>query len=229
MSVGSITKKGTDYRKTLMNKVKGDRNHPINQGIHMEAHHLISEEGIKLARIGNTLKDSGYNINDDKNLIFLPATLPGACHLEVQLHRGDHFGPDPWAEQEDDDDDHHHISYHMEVRDLLLALERQIDDCRGDCSSTANKLQKMLNRTSSSIAKKIQRYQVPLSVIYKSFKNGKSMGCGNCIDIVEHRSDAINCQSDRDHHGEEHPKFRSGKFKQTITRQKSAYTLRAAQ
>ena len=88
MKKGVISKKGVNYRPALM-KVIGDE-HPVKNNIHMQAHHIISEEGVNKSGTGNTLKTRGYDINEINNLVFLPSTPAGACHLGLQLHRGDH-------------------------------------------------------------------------------------------------------------------------------------------
>ena len=85
---GTIEKKG--YRKRWVNNVKKLPSHPYNNGIHMDTHHLISAEAVKHSELGENLVNKGYDINQLSNLVGLPATLPGACQLHCQLHRGDH-------------------------------------------------------------------------------------------------------------------------------------------
>jgi len=57
----------------------------------MSAHHLISILGFNQSNLkAKDIEYKGYNINYPKNMIFLPYETACACHLGVQLHRGDH-------------------------------------------------------------------------------------------------------------------------------------------
>src|SRR5690606_37771760 len=114
----------TKYRTTIINAVKNDTGHPHNHNMKMQAHHLVSAKGVQLAQMGRKLEQLGYNINVLENLVLLPSTLQGACHLKVQLHRGDHT-------HEDDD---HPISYHRKVKAEITTLERFLDEC-DNCES----------------------------------------------------------------------------------------------
>ncbi|WP_163831828.1 AHH domain-containing protein [Spartinivicinus ruber] len=210
MTEGIINKDSSDYRKSLLNRVEGKASHPLNNGIYMQAHHLISEKGVNLSGMGNLLKMRGYNINAIKNLVFLPCTLPGACHLNVQPHRGDHTYHD----------DEHPISYHLEVRDRIRRLESSVRTCGSNASES--KIQKLLDIESKEILRKIQNFRIPLTSIMKKFKSGNEVGCGNCINVKEHEKDSLACTSQRDHYGEEHPLFKSGKDSQKITKKKPA-------
>lgn len=213
---GTTSKKGSKYRKDLLEAVGEDPSHPINQGIHMEAHHLVSSEGVKLSGMVQLLKDTNYNINVVKNLVFLPATLPGACHLEVQVHRGDHYCYE--GAPEEDDDDLHPRNYHLEVRDMVKRMKKHIKKCDTDCQRNSEKAQKIMNKLSQQILEMIADYEVPLSPVYKSFKNGQPVGCKNVINIKEHAAASGECAAGREHEGEEHPKFKSGKYLRKITR-----------
>jgi len=154
MSNGSVNKGHSNYRAALLNKIGTDPEHPINQGIHMEAHHLISQEAIKESRLGPFLVDCNYHINTLKNLAFLPATLPGACHLEVQIHRGNHIAQK--KEQGNDDDDAHPESYHELICSMLLALQRKkLSNCVISPNSNDNEVILEVNKLSNKIIKKI--------------------------------------------------------------------------
>jgi hypothetical protein len=78
---------------------------------------------------------------------------------------------------------------------------------------------RLLNKESKKILSKIEEFKLPLTSIFESFKEGKQMGCGNCIDIKEHEQSASDCGSGRDHHGRKHPMFKDGKERE-ITRLK---------
>lgn len=228
MSKDKLNKKNSDYRGALLKAVESDGDHPVNNGIHMEAHHLVSSEAIKLSKTETFLKDSNYQINNLSNLVFLPATLPGACHLEVQLHRGNHISTT--KEQDDDDDDKHPISYHKKVADLLGRVKKQTyKECTDSRKDIDKAFQKQMSNLSKKILIKVNQFKFPLSPIMDSFKPDASVGCGNCVNVKEHQLDASQCHSKRDHHDQQHPKFKSGKFPQMITRTKKTYQTKAGQ
>ncbi len=58
----------------------------------MDTHHLVSEKALDGCDddLKEMLIDKGYNINYLGNLVGIPATFKGACHLGVQVHRSDH-------------------------------------------------------------------------------------------------------------------------------------------
>jgi len=100
----------TGYAGRLRTRAKKVKNHPIEKGVEMQAHHLISCTAVEKSGLGDLLIKAGYNINDWPNLVFLPSTLQGACHLKVQVHRGDHT-----ASHKDSDKDHL-PSYHKMIK-----------------------------------------------------------------------------------------------------------------
>jgi hypothetical protein len=118
---GQIEKK--NYRKTWLKKVESDSNHPINFGIHMDTHHLISAEAIKKSKLGDTLKRKGYVVDTMNNLVGFPATLPSACHLKLQLHRGDHKKIKSDVEP-----------YHDYVASIVRGLKGNLKTCYGRTS-----------------------------------------------------------------------------------------------
>lgn len=218
--VSGNVKKDYRYRKALLARVSMMPNHPIKNGIHMQAHHLISEKSVKESRMGELLEHRGYDINTVKNLVFLPSTLPGACHLGVQVHRGDHKYPN---EDENDDDRVHSRSYHREIESKLRRLKGRISDCD---SSSKKTVQDILNRVSKKIVNNINSYSLPISRIYSVFNESSEIGCGNSVNIKEHQMTASICKSTRDHIGETHPMYKSGKDRRIITIAKSKYGLR---
>lgn len=117
---GKIEKKG--YRKRWVRNVKNDKEHPFNNGIHMDTHHLISAEAVKMSKLGESLVSKGYDINQLSNLVGLPATLPAACQLHCQLHRGDHTFSRPEEKP-----------YHRYVSGELTdpEIRRSIKECYG--------------------------------------------------------------------------------------------------
>jgi len=208
---GNISK-SSDFSKHLFKKVKTDASHPINNGVHMQAHHLISAKGVDLSGIGVLLVQKGYDINVIKNLVFIPSTLPGACHLGVQLHRGDHIHKD----------DEHPKSYHVEVKEQLVRLKEKISNCEG----SANTTQKLVNSKSKELLSDISDFNLSLTSIMKSFDLDSPIGCGNCVNVKEHEKDFSPCSSQRDHYQQKHPMYKSGKDMKEIILPKRAYKLR---
>lgn len=157
----------------------------------MQAHHLVSAKGVQLASIGNDLKQLGYDINVLENLVLLPYTLQAACHMRVQVHRGDHK----------DTDKEHPFTYHERVKRELAVLKKTIDDCRGCSNSTmaeANRkrLQAEVNQKSKKMLVLIAKYKIKLSRISKDFDEGEQ-GCKGRSSLGEKPQDT--CPHDRNH------------------------------
>lgn len=230
-------KKNTTFRDDLAEAIEDNLDHPFFNGIHMQAHHIISAKGLKDSGLGGKVKVAGYDINHVKNLVFLPSTLPGACHLGVQPHRGDHkvgidmaelnFERDIDEDQEEknredyresvynDDDDDHADDYHDFISIRLKKLNSDVFECEGKPSQYSKSIIE-LNKLSRRTLKKINNFTIPLSEIGSYFKKGSEYGCGNCINIKEF-PEATVCKSDRDHTGETHPMYRSGKYPMEIS------------
>ena len=176
----------TGYRARIEKAVKNDAGHPINNGIAMQAHHLLSAKGVQLAAMGKRLEALGYDINVLENLVLLPCTLQGACHLKVQLHRGNHT-------YEDDD---HPESYHKRVKMRLEDLKDFIDDCK-TCDSQSNKLQKHLDKLSRKMLSDIENFKTPLTSIFKNYKPDSNIGCSNSDTVGA--SGTMACEVERNH------------------------------
>lgn len=140
----------------------------------MEAHHLISVQGANMSGIVENIIYSDYDINVVNNLVFLPATMPGACHLEVQLHRGNHYAN---IHTDDNDSDiSHRKSYHQYVAQRLSRLLPKLVECKGSCEATRMKARNELDEVSQDILKRSAKFQVPLSPVFKSFQSGNETG-----------------------------------------------------
>lgn len=205
----------TGYRARIINAVKHDKNHPVNNGVKMQAHHLVSAKGVQLAGMGARLVALGYDINVLENLILLPSTLQGACYLRVQLHRSDHSYHD----------DEHPRSYHEEVKVRLQKLVEFLKSCGGcdgsDQDKTRKKVQSRIDKISEKIAEKIGEFDVPLTRIYAHFKEDSDVGCGNSDSIDGHSGHR--CSVERMHRNHN----AVGRKNENITLQMSdAYRLR---
>nr|WP_255533677.1 AHH domain-containing protein [Reinekea sp. G2M2-21] len=211
------TKRDWRFRKSLLEAVADDPNHPIFNGIIMAAHHLISVEGMAKSGLGSLVEDRGYNINLVENLIFLPYELEGACHLGVQLHRGDHKKKDI-----------HGRNYHETVEDALKKKKLDIKKCDSSPKETLNTLTRTLNGISAMMVKKIAKNQVCLSDIAETFELDNPKGCGNAKTVGQHRLSDHHCHLNRDH------QFKPGRVVMNaknlpITLSKQHYKLKAGQ
>lgn len=206
---GQIEKK--DYRKKWLTKVKKIKSHPINHGIHMDTHHLISAEAITISELGDSLINKGYVIDSINNLVGFPSTLPGACHLGVQLHRGDHHHKLPGEEP-----------YHDFVSGLIKRKADDIKSCYGRTTKkeTSSEIHNLLDPISDKILKRINKFTVPLTEIFDDYQGNCNRGCRNSNDIVPARDKNENCSLNRNHYGETDLKYQNSEMhwnKKTIT------------
>jgi hypothetical protein len=189
-----------DYRKKIEDANQNDPHHPMNKNVSMQVHHLISRKGVRSARMIGKLKQLGYDINDIDNLVSLPCTVQGACHLKVQLHRGDHTAPFDDDDNEETDDDHP-MTYHRKVKSLLLKNVRMKDICDDSKPS----VQRQINRLSKKMLRRIQRYNVALSSIHRNFVMGTRKGCCGKNDVDGTKKSGKPCPVTRNHYLREGP------------------------
>ncbi|ANP78156.1 hypothetical protein A134_17385 [Vibrio crassostreae 9CS106] len=193
------------YREAVLDPAKKDPNHPVNSGFKMQVHHLLSTKGINDTGVGAKLKAYGYDINLPGNLIALPCTLEGACHLQVQLHRGNH----PSALDTNDDDDEHPKTYHNRITQLI---EKAYATISKRCEKQDNPgVQRYMDYHSLLILRKISSFQVPLTKVSKAFKPG-GVGCLGSSSVPELKSKLIDKPKECQCNGRNHDKF--GSFKQ---------------
>ncbi|MFA0114338.1 AHH domain-containing protein [Vibrio sp. 10N.261.46.E11] len=158
------------YRKNILNRIKNDLSHPINHGFKMQVHHLVSKNGVIKSGKKSILEAYGYDINLAGNLVALPSTLGGACHLKVQLHRGNHTTPI----EDNDNDKVHPMSYHTYVKKMLKPAVREIKTkCK---TNDIQKVQAYLNLHSQVILDDISSFRLPLTRVFKAFESG-AVGC----------------------------------------------------
>jgi hypothetical protein len=141
--------------------------------------------------LSKELEKRGYDINNLKNLVFIPSTLQGACHLGVQPHRGNHaaeFG-------DDDKDEMHPTTYHEFVGQKVKAMyikEKLKDECKG-----SERVQRVMNTVSLEILKLIQKGQVKLTSVAEHFDHDSKTGCAGRDSITDFK--VANCPKKRDH------------------------------
>ncbi|HFQ5547961.1 TPA: AHH domain-containing protein [Vibrio vulnificus] len=144
------------------------------------------------------LESYGYDINEIGNLVALPCTFSGACHLEVQLHRGNH------TSYSNDDDEEHGEPYHAHATRLMIkAMELIEKNCEeGD----AKKVQNRLDKRSNTMLGDIKTYRIRLTRVHSYFKSG-DVGCNglgkkpgkfSIDDLVDSTSIDTHC-CDRNH------------------------------
>lgn len=200
MALIGNSSKDSKYLNRIKAVIEGDHHHPRNNGVRMQAHHIISAEGMKRSQLGKKIEKFGYDINLLPNLVFIPCTLQGACHLNVQLHRGNHT-----ANQDSYDDDSEPRDYHnmvgRKIKELRLPLSKE---CVGGTISNSKKVISELNRLSMIILDMIQNHpnKAPLTRIAKNFSPGSLQGCGS-VDSIKKYNDKKACEVDRNHFNRE--------------------------
>ena len=125
------------------------------------------------------------NINYPKNMIFLPYETAGACHLGVQLHRGDHRVVDSEGR-----------NYHDLVADTLNLAQSKINKCDNTPDSTLVALIKVMNRISAIMVKNMKfignnKPDIYLSSVSGNFINGNPVGCANANSIPTMRINMV--------------------------------------
>lgn len=192
--------KDSQYLERIKNAIEGDKKHPRNLGLRMQAHHVISGEGMKRSDLGETIKSYGYNINFLPNVAFIPCTLQGACYLGIQPHRGNHAtksgDPDDYIDSGEEADYHDIVA-----SDMQRVIDKHTEACKGDDDDKiANDGVEVLNNLSKKILKGIQHdpKTYPLTSIARHFgKNG--VGCGGVDSVTKHTDPRKLCPVGRNH------------------------------
>lgn len=184
------------YRETIRAAVWGNRGHPFNMGVKMQAHHLVSRSGLRMSGLKADLDHLGYNIDALENLTLIPCTLQGACHLGVQLHRGDHAAD---FQHDNDDDGHHGITYHATVSTALLGVKADLRRARL-CEAPAAAIQRRINMISGELMVLINSFALALTSIHTNFlpAEGRPGCCG--VDSIRAADPSRPCPTGRDHH-----------------------------
>ncbi|MDW5419185.1 AHH domain-containing protein [Iodobacter sp. CM08] len=190
--------KDSKYLNRIKDATAHIADHPRHHGIKMQAHHLISADGVHESRLGKKLAEFGYDINLLPNLVFIPSSLQGACHLSVQPHRGNHTAP--IASELDDDLDHpdtYHTMVSKRIREMADLLSQ---NCPGDDAQHRAKVTKEMNKISNKILNMIQKAPAlaPLTYIASSFSMGAN-GCKGVDQVPTHRRVNTPCPVDRNH------------------------------
>ena len=196
MTLIGNSSKDSKYLSRIKEVIEGDQHHPRNNGVRMQAHHIISAEGMKRSQLGKKVEKFGYDINLLPNLAFIPCTLQGACHRNVQLHRGNHT-----ANQDSYDDDSEPTDYHDMVAEKIIDLRLPLHkECIGSKIENSQKVISDLNKLSKLILKLIRDKpgEAPLTRISKNFSHNNVKGCGS-VDSLKRYNDNKICSVSRDH------------------------------
>lgn len=200
--------------------------HPRNMGVRMQAHHVLSGDGVKLSDLGKTLVKFGYDINTFRNLAFIPSTVQGACYLGVQPHIGNHRAPGlrktpPTVD--DYDDDSHPRPYHTHVSDELIVESRKFPARCKKGTKGQNEVTDMLDALSQVLLERIQKKptELPLTSAAAYFKRRSKIGCGGHDSIPTLNDAPAECDVKRNHNMQQNTGQRSesiryvsdGKFK----------------
>lgn len=214
------TSKDSQYLRMMNGRITAMPSHPKHKGIKMQAHHILSADGIKLSGLGGKLEEFGYDINVAPNLAFLPCTLQGACHLGIQPHRGNHTAisdrpPRMDSEEADYDDDEHPRSYHRMIAKKVEMLKLPIDKaCTGNDDPARGQVKSKMDRLSKDVLLMICNTPnlARLTEVADHFARGNPVGCGGVDSITDHR-ELHRCPTGRDHNGRQGP----GQRKEQIT------------
>jgi hypothetical protein len=179
------TTKNSKYLNTIKTAILNIENHPKKHKIKMQAHHIISADGMKKSGLAHKIAEFGYDINNLRNLAFIPCTLQGACYLGIQPHRGNH---DVAIDEENYTDDMEPFTYHELVADMVKSLKPLISrECAGNRLHVADSVEKALERLSENLLSSIQNqpHVAPLTKIASSFKKG-GVGCSGVDSVMLH-------------------------------------------
>ena len=198
-----VTTKDSRYLARIVEAIASDKKHPRHAGIGMQAHHAISATGMHRSSLANETRKFGYDINLLENLVFLPCTLQGACHLGVQPHRGNHTAP---ADQDNYKNDVQPMDYHdlvaQKIKNLQMGLTTNCPGFMGGARELEARL-KVKHELDELSAKLIDLIQLsprkaPLTQIATSFQPGSVVGCG-CVDSTTTHSSLVHCSVNRNH------------------------------
>ena len=196
ITVGSVLK-DDKYLGRITRAIKSDLTHPRHHGVKMQAHHIISAKGVSISGLGDELVGYGYDINELPNLVFLPCTLQGACHLRVQVHRGNHTAA--VDQDKPDNDSDKPKNYHRMVADQLANLKSQFDK---ECSSSRiHSILEQVDQVSATVLRWIERSprRAPLTEVAEHFANGSPLGCGGVDSVTTLKRSANPCPVERNH------------------------------
>ena len=197
-------KKIPDYREEWIksaNEYNKKKAHPFCNGIQMDTHHIISGKALKEINMDlqEALINKGYNINSLSNLVGLPSSYKGACHLGIQVHRTGHtFKSNRFSEIKES-------NYHSEVIDYLNDIAEDIYLCYGTTEFVEPKREihkKHMDPISEKLLQRILNFSLPLTKISEHFnkENNVYIGCANSGKIGELAKQIKPCEHGKNGH-----------------------------
>lgn len=210
---GNITKKpepgAPDYRKAWIanvNEYNRSKPHPFCHGIQMDTHHLISEKALDKCdfALQDNLRDKGYNINSLGNLVGIPATFRGACHLGTQVHRSDH------KFKKNQFDEIVNYDYHETIKDLVTEKKQDINECYGTTAIEESERyihKEIMDKVSQRALRRIANFTLPLTSIHTNFERPQDpeepyIGCGEGEKVGDVKGGKKCCEKKGNHNGE---------------------------
>lgn len=160
---------GQELAANMLGK-KGDiKSHPLYAGLlSLQAHHIIVTEAMSGDNNPwkNYVQSCGYDINHEKNGVFLTSRLDVACKLKTPLHRGNH------SDTETGDNK----NYPTFIKDELETIERQIQ--KGSFCEKPDALRNELDKISEITLRNISDFNYTLTFKGKDYKIGNAGCCG---------------------------------------------------
>lgn len=170
----------------------------------MQAHHVLSGEGVRQSELGPKLVKWRYDINTEKNLVFIPSTLQGACYLGVQPHRGNHTAkgkPEVEASDDDYDDDAEIRDYHRTIASLIIDESRNFPVNCNKGPAKINKVTQLMDALAQNQMERIQNKpaELPLTTVAEHFKRRSKVGCGGHDSVTTLYAAPVHCDVARNH------------------------------
>lgn len=210
--------KDSKYLERIKKAIAQNERHPRHHGVKMQAHHLISAEGVKRSGLGRKLEEFGYDINLLPNLTFIPCTLQGACYLGVQPHRGNHTHPiEGSVDQDSYDDDLEPKTYHDMVAVFVRKIEAKLQkECPGENKVNPQRVISEMDKLSKIILGFIQNAptQAPLTRIAMYYIPGSKIGCGGVDSVSAHKGQPCPCE--RRHKNTQGPRQKAENIRYTV-------------
>lgn len=177
-------------------------------GVRMQAHHVLSAEGVRLSGLGARLVKWRYDINTERNLVFIPSTLQGACYLGVQPHRGNHTAAgkiEVEVSDDDYDDDGEGPSYHQKISTLIVETSRRFPKTCKKEPGKSNFVTELMDALAQAQMERIQNKpeELPLTSVAVNFKRRSKVGCGGHDSVTFLDASPRPCGVGRDHKGKQ--------------------------
>lgn len=191
----------------MMQRRTIDPTHPRNMGVRMQAHQVLSATGVTISKLGKKLVKFGYDINTERNLVFIPSTLQDTCYLGVQPHRGNHLAKERREVKAsdtnyDDDAEPRPYRYHEQISDALEAEAKKLPTTCKKGTKGNNAVTDQLDALALVLLVRIQRNpsELPVTSVAAHFNRGSTVGCGGHDSVPTLEGNPATCDAKRKHH-----------------------------